>query len=926
MTTYPLSTLTAAAMVLPGLLPAISHAAEDDSVDFQYSHYQEGKRDIYGNLGSVDNGILSDETIKLPQNLNPIEVDSIHGSGRFSLTDRIKFAFNYTQDTWSGATPIGTKPTGSGNGNAPVINKINNKDTVVGASPFICSACSSTGRPSAFMDKNKNFYLPVTKFDPTLITYTTLASNRISNQFSHVLSYASPETRKQGDFKLSYAWDEAELSVGGGISVEDDYESRFGNLGGRFDFNQKQTMLNWGLSYTNSDTYATLDPDTVPSFIGAGKYFDTEPAYDFIYDADGLFAIGIIQKPRRPEVKSGAVKRIISYDVPSQVERIDKYILYGNRQDWGSQLGISHILNKNTVLDFGFNYTRSTGYLGNPYKVVYHHQINFEPGQTIGSGHTGNLLEVRPDERNLFNWQLGYSQFIEPLSAALHFNYNFAHDDWGIHAHTFEADWVQPVGSGWTITPRIRYYSQSAADFYTTGIYTITDENTVRDASGNIVSGAIELPPEYYSSDQRLSGFGTLSGGVTVEKQFAKGLSLQTGFEYYTHQGSLKLGGGGEGDFADFDYWVANAALKVNLAALETAASHGGHLGHAMHHHHSNAPAGVQFDHVLPNAGDFMVGYRYMRNVQAGDFRLGDQMISIDQARKEGCYGEECAVTPNNMTMNMHMLDLMYAPTDWLTLMLMPQWVDMDMTMTPNPNIQNLGGHGGHGAVHEHQTGGIGDVGAYGLFKLYGDDHHKINLALGGTAPSGDVDIMQRKTGANPIYNNPLHYCMQLGSGTWDFKPALTYTGQADKFSWGAQANATIRLEGKNKSGFAFGDIFQGTAWGGYQWTDWLGTTVRGVYTTQGEIKGRYPTIFADEGGFPSTEPYIDKHIDTFSQPENYGGSFVDLGLGINVTVPHGAFAGNTLKFEWLQPIYTNFNGYQPDRDYALNFTWSYGF
>jgi hypothetical protein len=80
-----LNTLTAAALVLPGLLPAITHAAEDDSVDFQYSHYQEGKRDLGGNTVSQ---------------LNPIEVEGLHGSGKFSLTDRIKFAFNYTQDTW----------------------------------------------------------------------------------------------------------------------------------------------------------------------------------------------------------------------------------------------------------------------------------------------------------------------------------------------------------------------------------------------------------------------------------------------------------------------------------------------------------------------------------------------------------------------------------------------------------------------------------------------------------------------------------------------------------------------------------------------------------------------------------------------------------------------------------------------------------
>ncbi|MBK8816742.1 MAG: DUF3570 domain-containing protein [Methylococcaceae bacterium] len=635
-------------------------------------------------------------------------------------------------------------------------------------------------------------------------------------------------------------------------------------------------------------------------------------------------------KPKPPKVSAGKIV--------ADRELVDSGLRYkrtantliGNRQDWGVQLGLSQVLSKNSLVGVDFGFTRSTGYLANPYKVVF--------GFDVWKDGTGNdfaqypeariFLEVRPPERNLINWHVGFDHFIEPLDAALHLDYSFAHDDWGINAHTFEGEWVQPLGAGWTLIPRIRYYSQSAADFYTTGVSRYIDlDNNQLDGEDNIATGILRDLPPYYSSDQRLSGFGTLSGGLTLSKQFTKGVSLETGFEYYTHQGNLKLGGGGEADFADFDFWVANAALKVNLASVGMG---GNHVGHGAHHSQSNTPAGVQYDHVLPKAGDFMAGYRYMRNVQAGDFRLGDQMISIDQARQDGCYGTECAVTPNNMTMNMHMLDLMYAPTDWLTLMLMPQWTDMDMAMTPNPDVQLSGGHGGHGgSVHEHQTGGIGDIGAYGLFTLYDRQHHRLNIALGGTAPTGDVDIVQRKTGVNPIYNNPLHYCMQLGSGTWDFKPALTYTGEADNFSWGAQVNGTIRLESRNKSGFAFGDIFQGTAWGGYQWTDWLGTTVRGVFTSQGEIRGHYPTIFVDgtdTNGNPAQVPYVDQHVDTFGQPQNYGGSFADLGLGINVTIPNGAFQGNNLKFEWLQPVYTNFNGYQPDRDYALNVTWSYGF
>jgi hypothetical protein len=165
---------------------------------------------------------------------------------------------------------------------------------------------------------------------------------------------------------------------------------------------------------------------------------------------------------------------------------------------------------------------------------------------------------------------------------------------------------------------------------------------------------------------------------------------------------------------------------------------------------------------------------------------------------------------------------------------------------------------------------------------------------------------------------------MQLGSGTWDFKPALTYTGDADNFIWGAQVTGIKHLESRNSANFTFGDIFQGSVWGGYQWTDWLTTTLRGVYTTQGAIRGQYlPVIDA------STTPpkvYEPTHVGTFDQTTNYGGKYWDLGLGINVNIPHGAFADNSLKFEWLQPIHTDYNGYQLDRDYTLNFTWSYGF
>jgi hypothetical protein len=71
------------------------------------------------------------------------------------------------------------------------------------------------------------------------------------------------------------------------------------------------------------------------------------------------------------------------------------------------------------------------------------------------------------------------------------------------------------------------------------------------------------------------------------------------------------------------------------------------------------------------------------------------------------------------MTMDMVMLDLMYAPTGNLTLMVMPQYMWHRMAMLGIDPANGAGGsHAGHagghvipyGEVHEHSTDGFGDT------------------------------------------------------------------------------------------------------------------------------------------------------------------------------------------------------------------------
>jgi hypothetical protein len=214
-------------------------------------------------------------------------------------------------------------------------------------------------------------------------------------------------------------------------------------------------------------------------------------------------------------------------------------------------------------------------------------------------------------------------------------------------------------------------------------------------------------------------------------------------------------------------------------------------------------------------------------------------------------------------------------------------------------------------AGHPHATGGIGDTGMYAMFKLVDSRGQHLHLSLGLSAPTGDVgiklrDVMQNKMGYT-------HYGMQLGSGTWDFKPSLTYTGQIDRWSLGVQLSGTRRLNGSNDSGFALGNEFQSTAWGSYSLTNGFSASVRGLYTRQGSIQGQY-------------NDNVPAKIGPMDYTNNYGGRFWDIGLGLNYTIPSGRLEGNQLRIEWLQPVKDDVNGYQLERKGTLAFNWSLAF
>jgi len=99
----------------------------------------------------------------------------------------------------------------------------------------------------------------------------------------------------------------------------------------------------------------------------------------------------------------------------------------------------------------------------------------------------------------------------------------------------------------------------------------------------------------------------------------------------------------------------------------------------------SHAPIGVMGDH-MHKSGEFMLSYRTMHmdmdGTRKGTSALNPVTIATTEPNRFfGVAGQPATlrVVPTSMTMDMHMLGGMYAPSDWLTMMVMANYLKKEM-------------------------------------------------------------------------------------------------------------------------------------------------------------------------------------------------------------------------------------------------------
>jgi hypothetical protein len=170
-----------------------------------------------------------------------------------------------------------------------------------------------------------------------------------------------------------------------------------------------------------------------------------------------------------------------------------------------------------------FSYNRTKGYLNDPYRLIQK-STQIVPGVFLPLTYPEN----RPDQRS--NWTVfaGLNHAVPAAAGAVEANYRLYHDTFGTTAHTLELKWLQKIGQQLVLTPLVRYYQQTAANFYRVSL-----DGT------SIVPGFLPKPTgPFYSADYRLAKLRTWGYGMeAVWNTPLNWLRVDVAWEQYDMQG-----------------------------------------------------------------------------------------------------------------------------------------------------------------------------------------------------------------------------------------------------------------------------------------------------------------------------------------------------------------------------------------------------
>jgi uncharacterized protein DUF3570 len=207
-----------------------------------------------------------------------------------------------------------------------------------------------------------------------------------------------------------------------------------------------------------------------------------------------------------------------------RIDPVNDIVTNASRNTVEFLVGITQALSADSIVQSNLTYSHGHGYFSDPYKTA----------------------DRRPAERDIFAWLTRYNRYYAAPDAALRLSYRYLHDSFGSVSNTFNVAWVQALPAGWSITPSLRYYTQSAADFYY-----------------GPPPGKGFVPGQPYTADTRLSAFGAFTMGLGMAKALGDGWSVDLKLDFYRQQSNWRPGGGSPGILPFSARWLLAGISKT---------------------------------------------------------------------------------------------------------------------------------------------------------------------------------------------------------------------------------------------------------------------------------------------------------------------------------------------------------------------------
>ncbi len=185
-------------------------------------------------------------------------------------------------------------------------------------------------------------------------------------------------------------------------------------------------------------------------------------------------------------------------------------------------VGVSQVLDPNTIFTANLSYGSSTGYLSDPYKSILQN-TEIIPGFFLPL----TYMENRPSEKNKKILFLNTKHYFPKLHGSADISYRYFKDSWDLDSHTLSLEWYQKIGEKLILIPKLRLYRQSAANIYQINLneadFTPSD---TPDGSG-----------PNYSADYRLAALESTGYGIKLLYKPTERFSLDVDLERYEMSG-----------------------------------------------------------------------------------------------------------------------------------------------------------------------------------------------------------------------------------------------------------------------------------------------------------------------------------------------------------------------------------------------------